>query len=144
MRGRLLLVEDDLRDVKLFLHAAGAFGLEPTDVGVVRDGAEALEVLTDPALRLPDLVLLDLKLPKVDGLEVLAAVRRTPGLRRLPIVMHSSSREERDIAGAYDLGVNAYVVKTVDHHAYTDNVGRILSFWLHANTRVPGQPAVAR
>jgi len=144
VRGRLLLVEDDPRDVKLFLHAACAFGLEPTDVAVVRDGAEALDVLTDPALRLPDLVLLDLKLPKVDGLEVLAQVRRTAVLRRLPVVMHSSSREERDIACAYDLGVNAYVVKTVDHRAYTENVGRILSFWLHANTRVPAQPTAAR
>lgn len=143
MRGRLLLVEDDPRDVKLFLHATSACGLEHADVTVVRDGAEALELLTDVALRLPDLVLLDVKLPKVDGLEVLAQVRATASLTRLPVVMHSSSREERDISSAYDLGANAYVVKTVDHRAYTENVQRILDFWLRANTRVPALPAVA-
>src|SRR6185312_14152476 len=119
---RILLAEDNANDVELTLAALRANRLA-NEVIVVRDGAEALDYLhrrgayVDRPPAPPALMLLDLKMPKVDGLEVLRLVKNDPELRTLPVVVLTSSREEQDLVRSYDLGVNAYVVKPVDFTA---------------------------
>jgi CheY-like chemotaxis protein len=130
----ILLAEDNANDVELTLAA-----LEENRVAnrvvVVRDGAEALDFLfrrnqfQDRAPDNPALVLLDLKMPKVDGLEVLRQVKREPGLRNIPVVMLTSSREESDLVRTYDLGVNAYVVKPVAFADFVEAVKTLGQFW---------------
>jgi CheY-like chemotaxis protein len=135
---RILLAEDNANDVELTLAALQAHRLA-NKVVVVRDGADALDYLyrraqyadRDPGL--PAVVLLDLKMPKVDGLEVLRAVKADPMLRTVPVVVLTSSREEQDVVNSYDLGVNAYVVKPVEFQAFMDAVKVVGGFWAVVN-----------
>jgi CheY-like chemotaxis protein len=135
----ILLVEDNPDDVELTLRALKKTRI-PIEVIVVRHGAEALEFLfasgaysgRNPDV-LPDLILLDLKLPKVDGLEVLRQVRSAPTTRFLPVVVLTLSNEEQDIAEAYRLGVNSYVRKPVDFDRFTELLRHLGRYWLEFN-----------
>ncbi|HEV7368548.1 response regulator [Arenibaculum sp.] len=139
----ILLVEDNPKDIELTLAALEKSQLA-NEVVVLRDGAEALDYLrcTGPfADRLggtPAVVLLDLKLPKVDGLEVLSAIKNDPKLRSLPVVMLTSSREERDVVRSYQLGVNAFVVKPVDFREFFQAIQEVGAFWAVLNEPPPG------
>jgi CheY-like chemotaxis protein len=139
---RILLAEDDPRDVELTLMALGEHKLA-NEVDVVRDGQETLDYLyrreqfKDRAAGNPAVVLLDLKMPKVDGLEVLRVIRGDEQLKMIPVVMLTSSREERDIVESYKLGVNAYVVKPVDFHQFVDAIKQIGAFWALVNEPPP-------
>jgi CheY-like chemotaxis protein len=140
---RVLLAEDNLKDVELTLAALDEHHLA-NDVVVVRDGAEAWEYLSRegryaqrPAGS-PAVVLLDLKMPKVDGLEVLRRMKADDSLRSVPVVMLTSSREERDLVESYRLGVNAYVVKPVDFGAFMTSVKSLGLFWAVVNEPPPG------
>jgi len=145
----ILLVEDDVRDLELTLVALERSELA-NDVVVVRDGAQALDYLrrqgefaARPAGN-PAVVMLDLKLPKVDGLEVLKVVRETPELRSLPVVMLTSSHEEGDVVKSYALGVNAYVVKPVEFKAFVTAIADLGIFWAVLNEPPPGSTKAAR
>ena len=145
----ILLVEDDVRDLELTLVALERSELA-NEVVVVRDGAQALDYLrregeyASRAAGNPAVVLLDLKLPKVDGLEVLKTVRETPELRSLPIVMLTSSHEEGDVVKSYSLGVNAYVVKPVEFKAFVSAIADLGVFWAVLNEPPPGSTKAAR
>jgi len=145
----ILLVEDDVRDLELTLVALERSELA-NDVVVVRDGAQALDYLRrqgEFATRSagnPAVVMLDLKLPKVDGLEVLQIVRETPELRSLPVVMLTSSHEEGDVVKSYALGVNAYVVKPVEFKAFVTAIADLGIFWAVLNEPPPGSTKAAR
>jgi two-component system response regulator len=134
----LVLAEDGEGDVRLALHALKSAGFASRTL-VVRDGAEALQVLLDPDRVLPRLVILDLKMPKVDGLEVLQQLRATPRTSTTPVVMLSNSRQTRDIAQAYALGCNGYVVKSMDFEEYSSSMASLVRFWLDVNTLVGSQ-----
>ena len=140
---RILLVEDDAHDVELTLTALRQNRLI-NDVDVVRDGAQALDYLyrrNDHATRNgtnPALILLDLKLPKVDGLEVLRQVKSDAALKMIPVIILTSSREEQDVVRGYELGVNAYVVKPVDFSEFIDAVKLLGGFWAVVNEPPPG------
>ena len=139
---RILLVEDDVNDRELTLAALTEHNIA-NEVIALRDGAEALDYLycrgpfTERPPELPAVVLLDLKMPKVDGLEVLATMKGDPRLRNVPVVMLTSSREERDMVESYRLGVNAYVVKPVDFDAFLKAVRHIGYFWALVNEPPP-------
>ena len=139
----ILLVEDSPKDLELTLLALERSQLA-NEVIVVRDGAEALDYLhaRGPfAQRLagnPAVILLDLKLPKVDGLEVLQEVRGTPALRSVPVVMLTASREEQDLLRSYSLGVNAYVVKPVEFREFVQAIADLGIFWAVLNEPPPG------
>lgn len=131
----ILLVEDNPDDEELTLRALAKSNiLNP--VHVARDGVEALDFLR-AANPLPQVVLLDLKLPKLDGLEVLRAVRADPRTRRLPVVILTSSREEQDIASSYDLGANSYIRKPVDFTQFVEAVRQLGLYWLVLNEPTP-------
>jgi CheY-like chemotaxis protein len=140
---RILLVEDNERDVELTLAALDEHNLA-NEVVVARDGAEAIDYLhargkfAGHANGLPVVVLLDLKMPKMDGLEVLRQMRSDPEIKRVPVVMVTSSREEQDLVHSYELGVNAYVVKPVDFQKFVDSVKEIGMFWAIINEPPPG------
>ena len=140
---RILLVDDNERDVELTLAALEEHSLA-NEVVVARDGAEALDYLyrrgnfADHANGLPVVVLLDLKMPRVDGLEVLRQMRGDDTLKRVPVVMITSSREEQDLVKSYQLGVNAYVVKPVDFQKFVESVKQIGFFWAIINEPPPG------
>ena len=140
---RILLAEDSANDVELTLAALSEHNLA-NEVVVVHDGAEALDYLFNRgkfaghANGLPVVVLLDLKMPKVDGLEVLRQMRAHPELKHVPVVMITSSREEQDLVRSYQLGVNAYVVKPVDFQQFVDCVKQIGFFWAVINEPPPG------
>jgi CheY-like chemotaxis protein len=140
---RILLVEDNEKDIELTLAALGEYNLA-NEVVVVRDGAEALDFLYrrgEFAARpegLPVVVLLDLKMPRVDGLEVLHQVKNDALLKRIPVVMMTSSREEQDLVKSYALGANAYVVKPVDFQQFVDSIKQIGIFWAILNEPPPG------
>lgn len=140
---RILLVEDSPNDVELILTALSENRLA-NEVVVVRDGEEALNYLYRKGvfkLRMegnPVVVLLDLKLPKVDGLEVLAQIKSDPELRAVPVVVLTSSREEQDLINSYTLGTNAYVVKPVDFHEFVDVIKELGLFWAVVNQPPPG------
>lgn len=140
---RILLVEDNANDVELILAALAESRLA-NEVVVVRDGEEALDYLYRRGvfrLRMegnPVVVLLDLKLPKVDGLEVLAQLKSDPELRRMPVVVLTSSREEQDVLKSYNLGTNGYVVKPVDFHEFVSAVKELGLFWAVVNQPPPG------
>ena len=145
----VLLVEDNPADADLAMHAL-AQGHLANRVHVVRDGAEALEFMfcTDryAGRRLvdhPKVVLLDLKLPLVDGIDVLRELKRDPRTCRTPVVMLTSSAEDRDLAAAYDLGVNSYVVKPVDIDQFFDAIERLGFYWMALN-RPERHPRAAR
>jgi len=139
----ILLVEDNPHDLELTLIALSKSQLA-NQVVICRDGAEALDYLLqrgDYATRNagnPAVVLLDLKLPKVDGLEVLKTVRETPALRSMPVVMLTSSKEEQDLVRSYELGVNAYVVKPVDFTEFVRAIADLGIFWAVLNEPPPG------
>lgn len=135
----ILLVEDSLADVKLALHAFRTHNLA-NHIQVARDGAEALEFLfcTDRYAQRriengPKLILLDLKLPLVSGIEVLRRIKADPRTQRLPVVVMTSSKEEPDIAECYRLGVNSYIVKPVDFDQFTEAVRQLGCYWLLLN-----------
>jgi two-component system response regulator len=138
----ILLVEDNPNDVRLTLHAFKRHNLA-NRIHVVRDGAEALEFVfctgayADRQIGdAPKVILLDLKLPKIDGLEVLRQIKADVRTRTIPVVMLTSSSEERDLVESYQLGVNSYIVKPVDFDQFTE-VARVLGlYWLLLN-RVP-------
>ena len=135
---RILLAEDSANDIELTLAALAEHRIA-NQVDVVRDGVEALDYLYRRgryASRQPDrpaLVLLDLKMPKVTGLEVLQQIKADPALKMIPVVMLTSSREEGDLIRSYQLGVNAYVVKPVDFPDFIDAVRQIGGFWAVVN-----------
>ncbi|WP_224373106.1 response regulator [Hyalangium versicolor] len=143
---RILLVEDSANDVALSMAALEEISLA-NEVVVVRDGQQALDFLNrrgDYANRTdgnPAVVLLDLKLPKVDGIEVLSRVKADPNLKSIPIVMLTSSREERDLARSYGLGVNAYVVKPVAFPDFVRALKELGLFWAVVNQPPPGSLA---
>ena len=145
----ILLVEDNPNDVELTL-AALAENLLANDVVVVRDGLEALDYLHRRNVYAkrpegnPSVVLLDLKLPKVDGLQVLEQLKGDDALQQLPVVMLTSSREERDLVKSYKLGVNAYVVKPVEFSDFVAAVKELGLFWTVINQPPPGSIAPAR
>jgi len=140
---KILLAEDDPKDVELTLTALEEHNLA-NKVVVARDGAEALDYLyrrgqfADRPDGQPVVVLLDLKMPRVDGLEVLRQVKGDPELRTIPIVILTSSRQEQDIVESYDLGVNAYVVKPVAFDTFVDVVRQLGLFWVLTNEAPPG------
>jgi two-component system response regulator len=135
---RILLVEDSVRDAELILGALEPHLLAGAVVHV-RDGADALDYLYrrgDFAGRSdaqPILMLLDLKLPRVDGLEVLKQIKGDPGLKMIPVVMMTSSRQEQDLVRSYALGVNAYVVKPMKFQDFVDAVKQVSGFWAVIN-----------
>jgi len=141
--GRILLVEDDAKDIDLTLAALDEFKLA-NEVVVVRDGEEALDYLycrgdfADRKTENPAVLLLDLKLPKVDGLEVLQQVKADEKLKVIPVVMLTSSREEIDMVTSYRLGVNAYVVKPVDFQEFVNAIKQLGIFWAIINQPPPG------
>jgi two-component system response regulator len=135
----ILLVEDNPSDLELALHALHEHHIS-NRIEVARDGAEALEFMFSPdrqgsggVLRGPKVVLLDLKLPKVDGIEVLRRLRADPRTRHVPVVVLTSSAEERDIVDAYNLGVNSYIVKPVDFQQFSEAVRQLGLYWLMLN-----------
>jgi two-component system response regulator len=145
MNGRktILLVEDNANDEYLTLRALKKYNVA-NDVVVARDGVEALDYLfcTGPHEKrdirdLPVVVLLDLKLPKIDGLEVLRRVRSDERTRLLPVVILTSSNEERDVINGYKVGTNSYIQKPVDFTAFMDAVGQLGLYWLMLNQPVP-------
>jgi len=140
----ILLVEDDAQDAELVIRALKRIHLGDR-VLVLSDGAEALEFIRGqgphahrPGARPPKVVLLDLKLPKVSGLEVLRELRSLERLQAVPVVVLTSSGADPDVAAAYNLGANSYVVKPVEAEAFREAVGRLGSYWLRIN-QVPGQ-----
>ena len=140
---RILLVEDSTRDAELVLDALTEYHLA-NEVVHVRDGADALDYLyrrgefAGRSNGQPAVVLLDLKMPKVDGLEVLRQIKGDSALKMIPVVMMTSSREEQDLLKSYELGVNAYVVKPVHFHEFVDAVKRVGGFWAVTNEPPPG------
>jgi CheY-like chemotaxis protein len=141
--GRILMVEDDPRDVELTLTALEEYNLA-NEVFVTRDGAQALDYLyhrgefaTRPDGN-PAVMLLDLKLPKVDGLEVLKQIKSDNSLALIPVVVLTSSKEEKDMVASYKLGVNAYVVKPVDFHEFVNAIKELGVFWAVINEPPPG------
>lgn len=145
----ILLVEDDPRDLELTLVALERSQLA-NEVVIVRDGEAALEYLQrqGPYAGRPEgnpaVVLLDLKLPKVNGLEVLQVVRSTEGLRSVPVVMLTSSHEETDVLRSYQLGVNAYVVKPVEFKQFVEAIADLGIFWAVLNEPPPGSSRTRR
>lgn len=140
---RVLLVEDSPNDAELTLEAFEQTGLA-NEVVWVRDGREALDYLlqegafSNRPAGLPAVVLLDLKMPKVDGLQVLEQVKSNPNLKTIPVVMLTSSREEADLARSYGLGVNAYVVKPVGFPDFVKALKELGLFWAVVNEPPPG------
>ncbi len=135
----ILLVEDNPDDVELALHALKKHNFS-NQVHVVRDGAEALDLIFgpesnagDPLQSQPRLILLDLKLPKVDGLEVLERLKSDPRSKKIPVVVLTSSNQEPDLKRAYDLGANSYIVKPVDFEQFVDAVQQLGFYWLLLN-----------
>ncbi|MGB2609536.1 MAG: response regulator [Isosphaeraceae bacterium] len=141
--GHVLLVEDNPDDLDLTLHAFGKSGLINT-MQVVRDGAEALDYLFGKGefigrdvLDVPLLILLDLKLPKVSGVEILRRIKNDPRTRTIPVVVLTSSREEQDIAETYGLGVNSYIVKPVNFDQFVKIAEQVGLYWLLINQPPP-------
>lgn len=136
---RILLVEDNPNDVEITLHAFRKNNLVH-QIEVVRDGEEALEYLfcngryaSRAGKPQPRLILLDLKLPLVDGLEVLKVIKCDPATRRIPVVVLTSSRQERDIVESYDLGVNSYIAKSLDFDEFSEAVRVMSYYWMVLN-----------
>jgi two-component system response regulator len=138
--GRVLLVEDNPDDLELALIAFERFRLL-NKIDVARDGAEALRYLgldddgdtSRPPHELPHLILLDIKLPRVDGIDVLRRIKAAPITRHLPVVMLTSSAQERDLQDCYTLGVNSYIVKPVDVEQFFEAVQQVGNYWLVLN-----------
>ena len=141
--GRILMVEDDPKDVELTLTALEEYNLA-NEVIVTHDGEQALDYLycrgeyKTRSSGNPAVMLLDLKLPKVDGLEVLKQIKSDGELRMIPVVVLTSSKEEKDMVASYQLGVNAYVVKPVDFHEFVNAIKELGVFWAVINEPPPG------
>ena len=141
--GRILMVEDDPRDVELTMTALEEYNLA-NEVVVTRDGKEALDYLycrgefSSRSNDNPAVMLLDLKLPRVDGLEVLQQVKADERMRIIPVVVLTSSHEEKDKMRSYKFGVNAYVVKPVDFHEFVNAIKELGAFWAIINEPPPG------
>ena len=141
--GRILMVEDDPKDVDLTLTALEDYHLA-NEVVVAGDGEEAIDFLycrgkwASRPRENPAVMLLDLKLPKMDGLEVLKQVKADENLQLIPVVVLTSSREEKDLVASYRLGVNAYVVKPVDFHEFVNAIRELGAFWAVINVAPPG------
>ena len=141
----ILLVEDNPKDIELTLAALAKCQLA-NDIVVTRDGADALDYIYSRNAHAqrgpgdPAVVLLDLKLPKIDGLEVLEHIKRDPQRRQIPVVMLTSSREESDLVKSYELGVNAFVVKPVDFNAFFEAIQDLGMFWAVLNEPPPRIP----
>ena len=141
--GRILIVEDDPNDVELTLTALADYNLA-NEVVVTRDGQQALDYLhcrgefSTRANGNPAVMLLDLKLPKIGGLEVLQQIKSDERLKMIPVVVLTSSNEEKDMMRSYSLGVNAYVVKPVDFHEFVNAVKELGVFWAVINEPPPG------
>ena len=138
-RAEILLVEDNPNDVKLTLNAF-KFANLANSVHVARDGVEALEFLfgaaSSPDAKIPGrpkLILLDLKLPRLDGHEVLKRIKGDPRTRGIPVVFLTSSAEERDVMRTYEVGANSYIVKPVDFEQFTESIRDIGKYWLEIN-----------
>jgi len=145
----ILLIEDNPKDLELTLVALEKSQLA-NDVIIARDGEEALDYLfcqgkhSDRTRGNPAVVLLDLKLPKVDGLQVLERIKTHADLQHVPVVMLTSSREERDLVKSYQLGVNAYVVKPVDFQEFVAAIADLGVFWAVLNEPPPGSARIRR
>lgn len=142
---RILLVDDSPRDLELALDALQQYHVA-NEVVTLRDGAEALDYLyrrgefaerTDGN---PAVILLDLKMPRVNGLDVLRELKADPVMRVIPVVMMTSSREDQDLVASYRLGVNAYVVKPLSFHEFIEAIKVIGAFWAVLNEPVPSEP----
>jgi CheY-like chemotaxis protein len=144
--NKILLVEDNMNDVELTLAALDEHHLS-NRVDVVRDGVEAMDYLykrgaySDRSDNNPVVMLLDLKMPRMDGLEVLKRVKGDASLKNIPIVMLTSSREEQDVVESYKLGVNSYVVKPVAFNDFVNVVKQLGLFWVLINEPPPDAPA---
>jgi DNA-binding response OmpR family regulator len=134
----IVLVEDNPDDQALTLRALKKQNLA-NDIIVLNDGVEALEFLLDPEKPLPHLVLLDLKLPKLDGLQLLRRLRSDPRTQVLPVVVLTSSDEDRDVIEGYRLGANSYIRKPVDFNQFTEAVRQLGLYWLVLNQSPPRQ-----
>jgi CheY-like chemotaxis protein len=139
----ILLVEDSPADVELTLHALRHNNLA-NRIQVVRDGEEALDYIfcqgshsTRPFVQQPKLILLDLKLPKVDGIEVLRQVKSDPRTKVIPIIVLTSSKEEKDLVQSYQLGVNSYIQKPVDFSQFRETIKQLGLYWLLVNQAPP-------
>ena len=139
---RILLVEDSEHDIELTLAALETHNVA-NEVDTARDGAEALDYLyrrgafATRSNELPAVVLLDLKMPRVDGLEVLRQIKSDPQLKKIPVVILTSWREEQDLVRSYELGVNAYVVKPVNFAQFMESVKQLGCFWAIINETPP-------
>ncbi|MEW6400756.1 MAG: response regulator [Chloroflexota bacterium] len=146
---KILLAEDDLKDVELTINALSDHNLA-NEVLVVRDGADALDYLyrrgdfADEPEGNPVVILLDLKMPKVDGIQVLRQIKNDKTLQMIPVVILTSSREAKDLESCYELGVNAYVVKPVKFAEFVEAVGQIGVFWALINEPPPGSISAER
>ncbi|MCB9079065.1 MAG: response regulator [Anaerolineaceae bacterium] len=135
----ILLVEDNPSDLELAMHALQKYNLA-NNIEIKRDGADALDFVFCQGKyaqrdieKTPKIILLDLKLPKVDGLEVLNKIKSNPQTRNIPVVVMTSSNQERDIVESYELGVNSYIVKPVDFEQFANAVRNIGFYWLLLN-----------
>jgi CheY-like chemotaxis protein len=141
--GRILLVEDDQKDIELTMAALDEYNLA-NEVVVATDGEQALDYLYYRGKFMrrtrenPAVLLLDLKLPKVNGLEVLQQIKSDENLKLIPVVVLTSSHEEKDVVASYKLGVNAYVVKPVDFHEFVNAIKELGVFWAVINQAPPG------
>jgi CheY-like chemotaxis protein len=139
----ILLAEDNPKDVELTLTALASYNLA-NHVTVVRDGVEVMDYLRGTGAYAgrpsgpPAVVLLDIQMPRMDGIEVLRAIRADPALKLLPVVMLTSSREEQDLLHSYELGINAYVVKPVEFGQFMEAVKQVGAFWAILNELPPG------
>ncbi len=137
----ILLVEDNPDDIELTLHALMRNNIL-NNISIVRDGQEALDYLfgtdhSESKHTTPGVILLDLKLPKVDGIEVLKRIKIDDNLRRTPVIVLTSSKEDRDIVESYNLGVNSYIRKPVDFDKFVETVKQIGYYWLLVNEKPP-------
>ena len=133
----ILLVEDNPSDVELTRRAFGKAGLQ-LELVVFEDGQDALDYLFGrPGEALPRVTLLDLRLPRVPGLEVLKQIRAEPKTRRMPVVILSTSAEERDVAASYDLGANSYIRKPLDYGQFAELIASLSRYWLTMNEPSP-------
>lgn len=139
---RILMAEDDPKDIDLTLTALEEYNLA-NEVDIAHDGEEALDYLyfrgkyKDREKSNPAVILLDIKMPKVSGLEVLRKIKSDPNLKTIPVVILTSSRQEQDLVDGYNLGVNAYVVKPVDFHEFINAVKELGLFWAVINEPPP-------